>query len=244
MHTSIELEKEAQELGISLSKVLEIVEKVRPYTMVPDISQCFNIFSVIRAIRNKQKGIIVECGAWKGGSGMAMLLAQKEFFGKVIKPVYLLDSFEGLPPAKEIDGPLAKKWQKDTKSPGYYDNCIALIDDVKKALVDFGFSEGDFYLIKGWFDKTVPLLAKKLRFKKIALLRLDGDWYDSTKICLENLSPLVSKGGIVILDDYYAWDGCSIAVHEYLGGNKLSYRIKPIGNFMGAYFYQKSRDIK
>ena len=65
----------------------------------------------------------------------------------------------------------------------------------------------------GWFQNTVPVDAGKLG--PIALLRLDGDWYDSTKVCLEHLYPLLSRGGIVIMDDYWAWEGCLKATDEY-----------------------------
>lgn len=231
-------------LGTKLTenKMIEIIQSVKPYTMVPVGSQRFNIISALKSIKEKQKGVIVECGAWKGGSSVAILLAQKKAFGKVIKPVFMLDSFEGLPDAKKIDGDLALNWQADKDSLAYYDNCYANILEVKSTLKNFGLKEGEYYLIKGWFDDTVPKLGKKLIKEKIALLRLDGDWYDSTKVCLENLVPLVNSGSTVIIDDYYAWDGCAVAVNEYLGINKLPFRIRVIGDYLGAYFYTKGRE--
>jgi O-methyltransferase len=76
--------------------------------------------------------------------------------------------------------------------------------------------------IQGWFDQTVPIFNDS---NEISLLRLDGDWYDSTMVCLVHLFPKVVKGGIIILDDYYTWDGCSRAVHDYLSDIKTSSRI-------------------
>jgi O-methyltransferase len=68
-------------------------------------------------------------------------------------------------------------------------------------------------LVKGWFNETTPGFTPPC---EIAVLRLDGDWYDSTRVCLENLYPHVAPGGIVIVDDYYNWDGCARAVNEFV----------------------------
>ena len=84
----------------------------------------------------------------------------------------------------------------------------------------------DFELIKGWFENTVPTN----KHDSISLLRLDADWYDSTKICLEHLFPKVVKDGIIIIDDYYVWDGCTKAVHDYLSETKSSCRIHQLDN--------------
>ena len=65
----------------------------------------------------------------------------------------------------------------------------------------------------------------EIRDEPIAILRLDGDWYDSTMVCLEHLFPKVIPGGLIILDDYYAWDGCSKALHDYLSKYKRAERI-------------------
>jgi O-methyltransferase len=82
-------------------------------------------------------------------------------------------------------------------------------------------------IVQGWFDVTIP--NAKIP-EPIAILRLDGDWYDSTMVCLENLYPLVADNGIIIIDDYYAWDGCSRAVHDYLSKNNLPLRISKTKN--------------
>lgn len=71
----------------------------------------------------------------------------------------------------------------------------------------------NYEIIKGWFDKTLPQFKPS---QEILVLRLDGDWFDSTLICLEYLFPYMAKDGIIILDDYYTWDGCSKAVHYFL----------------------------
>jgi len=81
----------------------------------------------------------------------------------------------------------------------------------------------DYKIIKGWFDQSV---GSNPPGEAIAVLRLDGDWYESTMVCLEKLFPLVKEGGLVIIDDYFAWDGCSRAVHDYLSRIQSTSRIR------------------
>jgi O-methyltransferase len=227
---------------ISERDVSSIVQVVRPYSMVNDDGILFTILSAIEALRSERGGPIVECGVWKGGCSLAILLAQRQFFGRVIKPVYLLDSYEGLPPVQEVDGPLAVAYQANPGAPGFLDNCAASIEEVDTMLRSFGFANGaDYHLIKGWFRDTVPVLAKGID-DEISVLRIDGDWYESVIDCLTHLEPKVAYGGTIILDDYYAWDGCAVATHEYLGTRKLSYRIRSMDQFAGAYFQKKHRD--
>ena len=159
-------------------------------------------------------GDIVECGVWRGGmsAGIASLLGNKHKY-------YLFDSFEGLPEAKNIDGQAAIAWQNNKNSDEYYDNCKAEIDFAQKAMT---LSGCDFEIIKGWFSDTLQLYTS---LSKIAILRLDGDWYDSTMECLVNLFPKVADGGYIIIDDYFSWDGCAKAVHDYLSQTKSSCRI-------------------
>jgi O-methyltransferase len=159
-------------------------------------------------------GDVVECGVWRGGmcAGIASLLENKHKY-------YLFDSFEGLPEAKNIDGDAAIAWQNNKDSVEYYDNCKAEIDFAQKAMTLTGC---EFEIIKGWFSDTLPLYNS---LNEIAILRLDGDWYDSTMECLVNLFPKVASGGYIIIDDYFSWDGCSKAVHDYLSQQQSSCRI-------------------
>jgi O-methyltransferase len=80
----------------------------------------------------------------------------------------------------------------------------------------------DYQLVKGWFDQTLPSFSPP---GPIAILRLDGDWYESTLVVLEALFKHLAPGGIVIVDDYYAWDGCSRAVHDFFSRHQLTARI-------------------
>lgn len=221
----------------------QIWEKVKPFTMVPEPAIGFLIGQVTALIANKVPGLLMECGVWRGGASMAMLLAQQAAFGRVERPVYMLDSFQGLPPVTVRDGPLARKWQDGGDPDNFLDNCRAVRNELERTLGGMQFAEGDYKIVEGWFDQTVPHVADEIKPRSIALLRLDGDWYESTRCCLDSLVPLVSEGGIVIIDDYYAWDGCARAVHDYLSTRDAAYRIRSLPNWYGAYFVKKaSRD--
>ena len=122
-------------------------------------------------------------------AGLAEVLgAGREYF--------LFDSFEGLPPAREeLDGASAVAWQKNSRSPAHYNNCTAAQEEAAAAMKLSGATS--FSLVKGWFNETLPRFSPP---NEIAVLRLDGDWYESTRVCLENLYPHVAPGGIVIIE--------------------------------------------
>jgi hypothetical protein len=234
-------ERPAQEAGSLLEDQLaRIWEMVKPFTMVHESGVRFTAEQAVGLIQRGIKGVYVECGVWRGGCSLAMLLAQRSQWGRVERPVYMLDSFEGLPPITPRDGPLAAQWKNGADPANYLDNCKASLEDLKANVATMGFGPQDCTIVPGWFKDTVPLVADALKSRKIALLRLDGDWYDSTLICLEHLAPLVSEGGVVVLDDYYAWDGCARAVHDYLSRHDLPFRIRSLFNCYGAYFVKKS----
>ena len=105
--------------------------------------------------------------------------------------------------------------------PYYYDNCAAPVEFARQAM-ELARAKS-FKLIPGWFSETLLGFEPP---EPIALLRLDGDWYDSTIVCLKHLFDFVAQNGIIILDDYYTWDGCSRALHDFLSERKASERIR------------------
>lgn len=224
-------------MKLDTQQVWEIARYAQPYSMVPLDGIKFTIVQTVWVVEKGLPGHIVECGVWKGGCALAMLIAQREAFGKVVKCVHLLDSFQGLPPAQAIDGEAALAWQRNKKSTAYYDNCKASKMELETLLRTNGFNPGDYRIWPGWFEQTCPLLADATAPVGISLLRLDGDWYESTKTCLNWLGALVNPRGAVIVDDYYAWEGCRRAVHEYLGEHSYHYPIKSIKDECGAYFF-------
>jgi O-methyltransferase len=193
-------------------KIRAIFRKYEEFTMVPERKGIANLLLCLE--RAPSSGCIVECGVWRGGMSAAMadVLPGRAHF--------LFDSFEGLPPADEIDGKAALDWQRDKNSPSYFDNCRAEGSYAEKAMRMSAAKE--FKLVQGWFNQTLPGLVLP---EPIAVLRLDADWYESTMDCLNTLYPQVLPGGIIIIDDYYTWDGCSRAVHDYLSQHKTADRI-------------------
>jgi O-methyltransferase len=194
-----------------------IYRSLQTFTMIPKDSYVDNLI-LARRVRDLP-GCVVECGVWRGGmsAGIGKVLGtEREYF--------LFDSFEGLPPAKEIDGKSALDWQKAKDSPWYHDNCTAGPEFAEQAMKVAGIKS--FHLKKGWFDQTLPGFKPPA---PIALLRLDGDWYDSTMVCLSHLFDFVAPGGLIVLDDYHFWDGCSRALHDFLSRRSAPERIQSIG---------------
>jgi O-methyltransferase len=181
-----------------------IYEKYREFTMIPRDLFIGNL--ALCMLFKDVDGCVVECGVWKGG----MIAAMAEIMGNY-HDYFLYDSFEGLPEAQEIDGGAAISWQGDKESPFYFDNCKADMAYAERAMQMSGAR--NYKITKGWFSEALPHFSCD---RGIAILRLDGDWYDSTMECLNDLYNKVNRGGIIIIDDYYVWDGCARAVHDFL----------------------------
>ncbi len=201
-----------------------IYNKYKEYSMI-EKEKFINNLTLVKQVQSIQ-GSVVECGVWKGGMSAAMA----ELLGNT-RQYYLFDSFEGLPDPKEIDGQSAIDWQKDKDGPWYFDNCTADIKYAEECMKKTGIDS--FTIVKGWFSET---LSGYKMSEGIAVLRIDADWYDSTIECFENFFPKVNEGGLILLDDYYTWDGCSKAVHDYLSRNQRPERIL---NFENIYYMIK-----
>lgn len=189
----------------------EIYSKYKDYTMIPIDSYLENL-KLASLYCSNLDGDIIECGVWRGGmiAGIANVLGNKNTY-------FLFDSFEGLPKAKEQDGKMAIEWQNDKLGINYHDNCKA---EEKYALSVMQNTNCEFRIIPGWFSTTLDTYKGN-----IALLRLDADWYESTLQIFEKLFPYVINNGLIIIDDYYTWEGCSKAVHDYLSRIKSKSKI-------------------
>jgi len=216
--------------------------KYREFTMISSDRHKANL-EIVERFSNID-GAVVECGVWRGG----MIASIAEILGEN-RSYYLFDSFEGLPPAGRWDGEKAKDYQADVDAPEYFDNCAAEMSFAEVAMRMSGATDVNF--IKGWFDLTVGVTeigrhrvsasghvvgsesappsascSSSSFAESIAVLRVDGDWYESTKVCLDGLYEKVVPGGVVIFDDYDYWDGCTLAVHDFLAERKLPVRIR------------------
>jgi hypothetical protein len=220
--------------------VARAIREVADYTMVPWPCLEFTIESAFEAIDSGRGGDLVECGVWMGGSSFAMLLAQRYRYGRIVKPVWMFDSFEGLPPVEERDGPAAARYQANTASPLYFDNCRAPLPAVLDAVEKFGFAPDEAIVVPGWFNETVPGERAELAERGIGFLRVDCDWYEPVSYILDTLADLVPEGGRILMDDYYAWDGCARATHDYLSRNDHCWRIFSIQHNSGAFMIKRA----
>jgi O-methyltransferase len=201
-------------------RLASLVEDVRPYTMVHEPSLLSLAAQVATCLQEEIPGDFVECGTWRGGASflMAKLLEQNKVSDR---KVWMFDSFEGLPVPTELDGEKAQTYSKG-ETDFYFDNCSASIEEVHRAIARLGIKGA--IPIKGWFNETLPRYGPTIG--QIALLRLDGDWYESIKTCLTELYRFVSPGGFIVFDDYSYWDGCAMAVHEFLAATKPILRLQ------------------
>jgi O-methyltransferase len=192
-----------------------ILERIAGYTLTSVERQVALIQAARHVVRRGIPGCLVECGVWRGGSSMAvaMALAQE---GDTSRDLYLFDTFEGMSPPTEADrtsdGTLARTHlERDVDRTGYW--CVAGIGEVTKNMASTGYPHDRIHLVKGPVEATVPSRSPQ---GPVALLRLDTDWYESTKHELVHLFPLLSEGGALIIDDYGHWEGARRAVDEYL----------------------------
>lgn len=174
-------------------------------------------------VKNQIAGDIVECGVWKGGS--MMLIAQKLIqLNDRNRNLYLFDTFEGMSDPGErdvsaLDNRNARELlDKADRLNGDNIWCYSSLDEVKANLAKTNYAGEKLFFIKGKVEDTLPLPA----IGKIALLRLDTDWYESTKHELETLYDSLVTGGVLIIDDYGHWNGSKKAVDEFIEKRKIS----------------------
>ncbi len=210
-----------------------IIERVQPYTMTSEE----RIVSLTRAVQYVVDagipGAIVECGVWRGGSMMAAALALQDA-AEVDRELYLYDTFEGMtaPTSEDVaagDGSAAADLlagaEKSTDSIIW---AWATLDQVRDVLAETAYPEDLIHLVAGPVEETIPGTVPE----QIALLRLDTDWYESTKHELEHLYSRIAPGGVLIIDDYGDWNGARQAVDEFnakLGQPLLLCRIDHTG---------------
>jgi O-methyltransferase len=209
---------------LGLARGLFLFSKYRHRTMIPGRQYAENLALISLVLRNPDLdgGSIIECGTWRGGMSAGMIEA-----AGIHRSYHFFDSFEGLPPADERDGEHGKEFQRNTSSPTYYDNCRASLEEFEQTIAITGCPVKNIGIHKGFFDSTLPGFS----CPPIAVLRLDADLYASTMICLEKFWDHVLPGGLILIDDYYAWEGCSSAVHVFLveRASKEHIRQGPIG---------------
>ncbi len=182
-------------------------ERVRPVTMVS--------YACLRALRNAIRfavannipGDVVECGVAKGGSAILMGLALKRL--EAARKLWLFDTFDGIPAPTTNDPDFSL-------ASSYTGQFRGTTEEVSQRLSETGFLDRTV-LVKGLFQDTL----RRPEVERIAVMHLDGDWYDSIKVCLDSLFERVSPGGIVQIDDYGTWAGTRKATDEFVENHSL-----------------------
>jgi O-methyltransferase len=160
-----------------------------------------------RVVENRVPGDFIETGVWRGGACILMRGVLRAF-GDTRRKVWVADSFAGLPP------PNAERYAADAGDKHHKVTTLAVgLEQVHDNFRRYGLLDDQVQFLKGWFRDTLP----DAPIQSLAILRLDGDMYESTMDGLVNLYHKVSPGGYVIVDDYHAVKGCKLAVHDFLG---------------------------
>ncbi len=193
---------------------LAIYHKVAPFTMTSP-ERITALCDAVRYVVNARiPGDYVECGVWRGGSSMAAALSLMAA-GDETRRLHLFDTFEGMSAPSEHD----LRAEDDVSAAALLGDsdkadkiwCRASIEDVAANMASTGYPQDRIALCKGLVEETLPARAPD----SIAILRLDTDWYESTRHELEHLYPRLAVGGVLIIDDYGYWAGARKAVDDY-----------------------------
>jgi O-methyltransferase len=198
---------------------IELCLRVAPYTMTTPP----RIYALTRAVEyvsaRPTPGAVVECGVWRGGSMMAVALTLLRL-GISDRDLYLFDTFTGMTAPTEEDVKRSGERAADLLADERPDSdvwAVAPLDQVREAVLSVGYPPERIHFVQGPVEETLPANAPD----EIALLRLDTDWYSSTKHELVHLYPRLARGGVLILDDYGYWQGARQAADEYLSENDV-----------------------
>lgn len=160
--------------------------------------------AVAQVLADGIPGDLIEAGVWRGGAGILMR-ATLAVHGVTDRTVWLADSFQGLPPPRAC-------FPADRDTRLHQESFLAASqEEVRTNFARYGLLDDRVRLVGGWFADTLPTL----RGRRWALIRLDGDMYESTLISLQSLYPGLAPGGYLIVDDYGALDSCRAAVDDF-----------------------------
>ncbi len=187
---------------------------VAPFTMTSPERIAALVDAVRYVARHAIPGDVVECGVWRGGSMMAVARTLLELDD--LRSLHLFDTFDGMPPPGDVDRDRSGASAADLLATSDRESSSVWarspLDEVRRNLAATGYPPERIRFVVGRVEETVPDRAPA----SIAILRLDTDWYESTRHELVHLFPRLSVGGVLIIDDYGHWEGARKAVDEYL----------------------------
>jgi hypothetical protein len=182
------------------------------------------------------RGDLIETGVWRGGATIFMRAALKAY-GAIDRSVWVADSFEGLPEPDAEKFPLEAKAHQGPVMTKTYKHFAVGIEEVQRNFRAYGMLDEQVRFIKGWFKDTLP----NAPIEALSILRLDGDFYESTRDPLINLYDKLSIGGYVIIDDYgeTTWTYCRKAVDEFRQERGIAESLVRVD--AGCYFWRKQQ---
>ena len=198
-----------------------IAARCAPYTMTPR-ERLYGLYQAVSyVVKAHIPGDIVECGVWRGGSCMAAALTLMQS-GDVARDLYLYDTYAGMtkPGAFDVDQrdqSAFATWKRSQRGD-HNQWCYASLDDVKANLASTGYSSARLHFVQGDVLATMPSTMPE----HVAILRLDTDFYESTRHAMTHLFPRLSSGGVLIVDDYGHWQGAKKAVDEYFAAQGVT----------------------
>jgi hypothetical protein len=206
-----------------------IIRRVRPRTMTSRVKLHTLVLTVRYLVKHQVEGVIVECGVWRGGSMQAIALTLMEN-GDTSRDLHLFDTFQGMsePTAHDVrvkDGRTAEDLmeERDTTAKIW---AMSSLQDVQEGMAEIAYPQDRIHYHVGKVEETLPGEAPD----RIALLRLDTDWYESTKHELEHLYDSLVPGGVLMIDDYGYWDGSRRATDEWLEATGHPLLLIPMGS--------------
>lgn len=203
---------------------LQAVFRVMPHSLIGSSGLEHTYDRAMAAVRYEVPGAFVECGVARGGC--AALLTHVATQASPQRRCWYFDSFEGLPDPTEKDLEDGRTGHHIRPLPK--GSCLGTIEQVSELLFDeFHFDRDQVQLVKGWFQDTLPTTRDAIG--PIALLRVDGDWFDSTYCVLTQLFDQVSDGGVVIIDDYWSCHGARKATDQFLAERGIDAELAPDG---------------
>lgn len=197
-----------------------IFRHIEPFTMTRPARVYALIEAVKYVVQHDIDGDFVECGVWRGGSVMAMALTLARLGAR--RTIHLYDTFAGMTAPAAVDvtrsgDPAASKFNRLQLDDSSSDWCRSSLPEVRENVLGTGYDPSLFHFHEGMVEETLPGQAPE----RIAVLRLDTDFYESTKHELLHLYPRLTRGGVLILDDYGHWEGARRAVDEFIEENAL-----------------------